>query len=226
MIEAGYDPPPYDLGWMGHYLLVRGFDNMRRTINTNYSYDGENLEYTYDHIEEFWSHFNNVYIVLYDILDLDRVFEILGEDADETVNLINTLEKNQAAVTADRSNAHQLFNLGTTLVELGYYEQAAVAYDSAFNAGLPWRMMWYQFGPFEAYNAVGRYGDTIALAQANLNDGGGQYVEETFYYAGIAREGLGEFDRALNNYNSAIAFNPNFNLARAARDALNARLSS
>ena len=31
----------------------------------------------------------------------------------------------------------------------------------------------------------------IDLAQANLNDGGGQYVEETFYYGGLAREGWG-----------------------------------
>jgi tetratricopeptide (TPR) repeat protein len=66
----------------------------------------------------------------------------------------------------------------------------------------------------------------IALSQNNLNDGGGHYVEETFYYGGLAREGLGEYDRALNNYNAAIAFNPNFTPAIEARDALETRLAN
>jgi tetratricopeptide (TPR) repeat protein len=84
--------------------------------------------------------------------------------------------------------------------------------------------MWYQFGPFIAYNEVGRYQDMVDLAQANLNDGGGQFVEETFYYGGLAREGMGQNDRAISNYNGAIAFNPNFTPARVARDTLQAKM--
>lgn len=70
---------------------------------------------------------------------------------------------------------------------------------------------------------MGRFDDMLALADANLNDGGGQYVEETFYYGGLAREGLGQNDRAINNFNGAISFNSNFTPARAARDALLAK---
>jgi tetratricopeptide (TPR) repeat protein len=81
-------------------------------------------------------------------------------------------------------------------------------------------MLWYQFGMYEAYDAVGRYDETIALAQRTLNDGGGQYVEESYYYAGIAREGLGDINRAIQNYKQALAFNPNFEPARERRDAL------
>ncbi len=33
-------------------------------------------------------------------------------------------------------------------------------------------------------------------------------------------KGLGQNDRALNNFNGAISFNPNFTPARVARDAL------
>jgi tetratricopeptide (TPR) repeat protein len=87
-------------------------------------------------------------------------------------------------------------------------------------------MLWYQFGPFEAYNAVERYNDTIQLAQRNLNDGGGQFVEETFYYAGVAREGLGEAQRATDNYRAALAFNPNFVPARERLNALSGSASN
>ena len=108
------------------------------------------------------------------------------------------------------------------VVSLPYYEQAVVAFDQARNVGngLPWRMTWYQFGMYEAYNAVGNYQETINLAQRTLNDGGGQYVEETFYYAGIAREGLGETSRAIENYRAVLSFNPNFASARARLNAL------
>jgi tetratricopeptide (TPR) repeat protein len=85
---------------------------------------------------------------------------------------------------------------------------------------MPYRMMWYQFGPFEAYNAVGRYEDTLALAASNLNDGGGHFVEETFYYAGEAREKMGETSQALENYKQAVFLNRNYDLARAALDRL------
>ncbi len=227
IIEAGYDPPPHTLGWMGHYLLVRGYDDVRQVYVTNDSYDGENLEYSYAEVADKWQHFNYVYIVLYDYARQEELMALLGgEYADEQVSYLTALEIARAEATADPTDPFAWFNMGTNFVALGDYASAAAAYDQARTHGLPWRMLWYQFGMFEAYNGVGRYNDVIALAQQNLNDGGGQYVEETFYYAGVAREGLGETQRALVNYNSALEFNPNFSPAREARDALLAAQNS
>jgi len=112
--------------------------------------------------------------------------------------------------------------MGTSFTHLGMYEEAAVAYDQArtVGEGLPWRMLWYQFGLYEAYNHVGRYSETLTLASSILNDGGGQYVEETFFYAAQAREGMGETERALDNYRQAAFLNPNYHEAVAARDRL------
>lgn len=220
LIEAGYDPEGQNLGWMGHYLLVTGYDDAARTVTTMDSYDGPNLTYTYDHIEEYWSHFNNLYIVLYDIRQEADLLALLGTDADEEINWQNALERSRAAAIANPEDAFAWFNMGTNFVGMEMYTEAAVAYDQARTLGLPWRMMWYQFGPFEAYLATGRNADVIALAQANLNDGGGEFVEETYYYAALARAAMGERDRALSNLNGAIAFNPNFTPAIEARDRL------
>lgn len=220
LIEAGYDPEGLNLGWMGHYLLVIGYDDAAQTFLTMDSFDGPDLAYTYDHVRTYWSHFNNVFIVLYDIRDEAEVLALLGSDADVRTNWVNALERARAATIADPNNAFNWFNMGTNFVGLGMYPEAATAYDQARSIGLPWRMLWYQFGPFEAYLAVGRYQDVITLAQANLNDGGGQFVEETYYYAALAREAMGERDRALNNLNGAISFNPNFTPAVEARDRL------
>lgn len=220
LIEAGYDPPGRGLGWMGHYLLMTGYDEAAQHFITMDSYDGPNMAYTYEHVNEYWRHFNRVYIVLYDIRREAELLALLGPDADERTNILRALEAARAEAIATPTDPFAWFNMGTNFVALGMYQEAATAYDQARNLGLPWRMMWYQFGPFEAYLNVGRYNDVILLAQANLNDGGGQYVEETFYYAGLARAAMGETARAIDNFNGAIAFNPNFTPAREARAQL------
>ncbi len=227
LIEAGYDPPGNTQGWMGHYLLVVGYDDATQRITSYDSFLGPNVPYTYDEIREDWSHFNRTYIVLYDISREAQVHALLGDDLDTTQNAINALEMARADAIADPENPFAWFNMGTNFVALGMYQEAAVAYDQARNVGggLPFRMLWYQFGPFEAYNAVGRYGDTIALARVNL-DNGGEFVEETFYYGGIARQGMGETERAISNFQAALNFNPNFTPARVALDELVAATST
>lgn len=220
VIEEGYDPEPERLGWMGHYLLLHSYDDSQSTFISHDSYSGQNLPYSYEHVQKFWQHFNYNYIVLYQPNRWETLQEILGDNIDFTQNNINALEIARIEATAKPQDAFAWFNIGTNYSALGMFEEATLAYDQARRIGIPWRMLWYQFSIYEAYNAVGRYDDTIELARAVLNDGGGQYVEETYYYAGVAREGLGQNSRALDNYNAAITFNPNFTPAIESRDLL------
>lgn len=210
IIEKGYDPEPARLGWMGHYLFVKGYNDVREMFTTNDSYIGANVEYSYDYVQTMWQHFNYAYIVLYPVNRQLELEELLGDDADERQNALNALETARMEAVADNEDAFAWFNMGTNFVLLEMYTEAAIAYDEARKLGLPWRMLWYQFGPFEAYYHVGRYDDMITLAQANLNDGGGHFVEETYYYGALARLGRGEVDRAMNNLQYALQFNPNF----------------
>lgn len=232
IIEQGYDPPPHDLGWMGHYLLLSGYDDAQGHFSTLDSYEGPNQLYTYDHINEYWRHFNRRYIVVYESGREPELLELLGSDADQTQNALNALEQARDEATRNPQDPYAWFNIGTSYVALAdvyqqqAYEYAASAYDEARKYGLPWRMMWYQFGPLEAYNAVGRYEDTLALTRANLNDGGGQWVEETFYYAAVAREAMGESAQALENYKQAVFLNRNFDEARIALDNLQTQTAS
>lgn len=226
IIEKGYDPPPHDKGWMGHYLLVAGYDDSRQVFITYDTYIGPSQEYTYDYISEYWRHFNRSYIVLYESAREPELLSLLGSDADVTQNALNALEIARQDASANPNDPFNWFNIGSSYVLLApeyqqqAYEYAVSAFDEARKHDLPWRMMWYQFGPFEAYNAVGRYDDTLTLAASNLNDGGGHFVEETYYYAGIAREAKGEVDKALENYKQAVFLNGNYEEARAARDRL------
>jgi tetratricopeptide (TPR) repeat protein len=226
IIESGYDPEPDRLGWMGHYLLLVAYDDGAGTFTSYDSYLGPNIGYTYDHINEFWAHFNRTYIVLYDFSREAEVLALLGDNVDPMQNALHALEIARNDALADPGNAFAWFNIGTNYVALASYdalayEYAVVAYDEARKLQLPYRITWYEFGLFEAYNAVGRYQDVLDLAQTTLEQGGtAGEIEEVYYYAGLSRQALGETERALVNFNTALEKNPNFTPATAARDAL------
>ena len=220
IIEKGYEPAGFD--WMGHYLLMAGYDDRLGEFDTMDSFSGPHTRYSYDEIASYWQHFNYSYIVLYTVNREGELLSLLGEDGDEWQSHIRSLEKARAEAVADNADAHAWFNMGSSFVSLGMHDVAAQAYDQAIALGLPWRMMWYQFGPYEAYFRAGRFDDMIAIVRQNQNDGGGHFVEETWYYLGMAREGRGEYDMAMQNYQTAINFNPNFTPALEARERLQA----
>jgi tetratricopeptide (TPR) repeat protein len=93
--------------------------------------------------------------------------------------------------------------------------QAAQAYDRARQIGLPWRMLWYQFGPFTAYYAVGRYQEMVALADATLSTA--DNIEELYYWKGMALKAEGDLAGARQAWQRAVQLNKNY---RAPADAL------
>jgi hypothetical protein len=116
-------------------------------------------------------------------------------------------EADARAEVAARGDAFAWFNLGSSLASRGDPE-AASAFDHARERSLPWRMMWYQFGPFEAYAAVQRWGDVRALASANLANAAN--LEESHYWMGRAAEAAGDTGGARASYETARRLNPNY----------------
>ena len=80
-------------------------------------------------------------------------------------------------------------------------------------------MLWYQFGPFEAYYETGRYEEVILLADVTMGDR--PYFEESFYFKGLAQIALGDLDAGRENLERSVAFNPNYLPAVQALDQIN-----
>ncbi len=112
------------------------------------------------------------------------------------------------------------FNKGTSHVGLTQYPEAAAAYDQAFqiystlgsdDTQRPYRMMWYQTGPYWAYFYTGRYQDTINLADTTLYDTIAEpTLEESIYWRGMAYWALGQTDDAITDFRETVRLNPNF----------------
>lgn len=224
IIETGYMPEGYD--WIGHYQTVVGYDDILGVFYVYDSYlgtgeNGEGIAETYTDFDAKWQHFNRIFIVLYEQAREGLVRDILGDRADLTTAAENALAVAQAEARANPQNSFAWFNIGTALTRLERYEEAAAAYDQARRVGtLPWRMTWYQFGPFEAYYNSGRYDDVLALVNANLNNGA-QYVEETHYWNGRVLAAQGNTSGAVAAFRRALQHNPRYADARAALDRLN-----
>jgi hypothetical protein len=223
IIETGYMFEGYD--WIGHYRTLVAYDD---NLQLFYIYDsflgdgtsGEGITESYDELDEHWRAFNRTFIVLYERERENEVAQIIGNLADPQLAAQHALEVAQQEARENPQDSFAWFNMGTAFTRLGQYEDAATAYDQARRVQfpvLPWRMLWYQFGMYEAYFNVGRYEDVLSIVEYNLNNGG-QYVEETFYWQGRVYAAQGLNSEAASSFRRAIAQNSHF---EAAREALN-----
>jgi tetratricopeptide (TPR) repeat protein len=76
---------------------------------------------------------------------------------------------------------------------------------------LPYRLLWYEFGPFEAYFKIGRYDDVLQLADNTEETT--VYVEEIYYWRGMVYAAQGQPQQAIDEFNQVLSFNPNFSEA-------------
>ena len=215
IIETAFDPPRAKQGWMGHYKLLVGYDDAQFTFMD--SYNGPDQKISFADVDRDWRAFNRLYLIVYPDEKEQIVRDIVGEDWDERVMYKNAVRRARAEIQANPKDAFAYFNLGTSLNGLAQYDQAAAAFDQARVLKLPWRMLWYQFGPYRAYYETKRYAEIVALADATLR--GTDNLEESHYYRGLALFALGRQAEARRAFETALRYNKNFRPAKEALEA-------
>ncbi len=211
ILEASYEVPSQ--GWMGHYMTITGYDDSDGTLtwlDTNAEDPNTpGIREKYADIEKRWSQFNRLYIVVYPEDRTPELAAILGSDADRHYNAEHALGLAREQASKYPGDPFAWFDLGSGYVLLGQYKEAAAAFDTAWRVGnLPFRILWYQFTPYEAYYNIGQYDYVIALTQ-----NASTYVEETFYWRAMAEAALGKTNQAIDDFKRVLAFNRNFSLA-------------
>lgn len=222
LIETWLEEDPND--GMGHYRLLTGYDDAQQYwvgydsyVDTGLfsslgPYRGIRMSYT--ETDALWKVFNRTYLLIYTEAQAPVVASIYGEALDQGAMWQQAAQEAQAMVQQTPNDPFAWFNLGTDLTTLGDYGGATQAYDQARRLGLPWRMLWYQFGPFQAYYAVGRAQDVLHLADATLSTT--QNIEELHFWRGQALAALGNGAEAQRAWQQALALNPDYQPAVAA----------
>ena len=226
MVEKGYYEEDYTgkVAWMGHYLFTTGYDETAAefVVQDAYLEPGKDMRVDYQTYLEGWRSFDYLFMVIYPPERQDQVLALLGDWADPAWSYSHALEIAEEEIqTLTGVNAfYAWFNKGTSLVKMEHYLEAGEAFDQAFQVyeGLidddairPYRITWYQTGPYRAYYFSGRYQDVINLANdftlATIAD---DSLEESLYWRGLAYYALGKKALAQSDFYRAVWLNPNF----------------
>jgi tetratricopeptide (TPR) repeat protein len=208
--ETWFIPTPNDE--MGHYKLLLGYDS--NTLIYEDSYKGPDTKLDATEFDSLWKVFNRAMIVVWRDDQEALAQSILGERANEKRMFELALGIAQKEIDANPNDKFAWFNLGTNQLALGNSAAAVKSFDKADSLKLPWRMLWYQFGPFEANYAEGNYDSVIRLTTRALKTTGD--LEESYYWRGRAFLALGKKFDAKRDFSIALKLNPNFELVKQA----------
>jgi tetratricopeptide (TPR) repeat protein len=220
LAETWYEPKKND--GMGHYRLIVGYVDASDGSNGGYwiaydSYDSHGIKkgdpyrgvhFEYASFDKLWKVFGRTYVPIYDERRAAAVESVLGDDMDDAQMWRRALAEDLADVKANPNDSFAWFNVGTDYVALGDYKAASQAFDAARRLKLPWRMLWYQFGPFKAYYEMGRYKEVISLADATLKTAVND--EELLYWKGMAQQALGDAAGAKASFAKAVKLRPTY----------------
>jgi hypothetical protein len=199
---------------IGHYSVVRGYDNSAGVFRLNDSMHGEDFRISYGEFTAKWRAFSYRYIPVWAPQQQEIVERILGEQIDLTVNRERSLERIQAELQERPNDAELLYSLGTNLHDLGRYAEAIEAYERAASIGLPPKMLWYVYWPVEAYNEIGRHDRALQVAEQQLTTA--PVFGDMRYERARALEAMGETNRAIAEYRQTLIDDPRLTRAEEA----------
>jgi tetratricopeptide (TPR) repeat protein len=214
----------FQMTWMGHYQVFNGYNDREDFFIAQDSYIEADYHQPYDSLIDEWRSFNYTYMVVYPENQENDVLNLLGEDADITQNFNNALAKAQEEIYQLKgvNQFFAYFNYGTNLVKLLDYEGAADTYDQAFALYdalpeditlRPYRILWYQTGPFFAYYYTGRYTDVIEKATENSIEmvrDDEPALEESYYWRGISKIAIGDKQGGIDDFTTCLDYHPGF----------------
>jgi tetratricopeptide (TPR) repeat protein len=202
---------------VGHYRVVRGYDQGAEAIIVNDPYTGPEVRFSYALFDERWRPFNRCYIPVYLPGQEAVVKAILGPDWEDEAMYHRALASAQQEVEQIGDN-YAWFNLGDDYLAIEEYRKAADAYERALEMGFPSHFLWYHFGPLETYNALKEYQKVLSLSEEVLAQA--PDIEEIRYQRGLAYLGLGEVEKAKTEFELAVQYNPNYAEAAQALSSL------
>ncbi|MBA3724352.1 MAG: C39 family peptidase [Candidatus Levybacteria bacterium] len=203
---------------VGHYRIIRGYDDTSKVFIQDDSYQGKGLVYSYEDVVSMWKPFNYSYILVYPKEKKAVVEAILGEDIDRETAYRNALTRANSELKKDKNDFYAEFNRSTAFYHLGDTKNAVMSYDKAKDR-LPDRILWYQYEPLYAYQKEERYDRVFQIAEGILNNGNRAY-SELYQMRGEIYLDRGEVESARKEFELALRYNVNFEPAKKALEKI------
>ena len=203
---------------IGHFRIVRGFDEGKQVIIQDDSYHGPNKKISYFDFLSMWQAFNYAYMIVYTPEQVELVAAIIGKDLEEGVDWQNALTRAQKESELDLENVYPHFNMSTSYYHLGDYQNSVSAFEKVEDR-LPRRMLWYQIEPIQSYFELGDYGRGFSITD-NILENGNRAYSELYQLRGEIYLLQGNTEKAKEQFELALSYNENFAPAREALEPL------
>jgi hypothetical protein len=200
---------------IGHYRVAKGFDDTAGTITQDDSMQGHNIQFSYADFDAMWKKYNYEYLVLVPKAKQALAEAILGSDLNEKVAWQQTVLVDEAALAQNPDDIDSRFNLSVALYYVGAYKQSVDQFEKVQNE-LPFRTLWYQIEPIEAYYALGDYAQVFTLTDSILNNGNRAF-SQLYILRGDIDKKEGHLAAAKAEFEKAVYYNTHL---KAAQDAL------
>lgn len=199
---------------IGHYRIVKGYDDTTGEFIQDDSLQGKNLKFSYDAFNKIWKKFNYEYLVLVpkDKLKIAKV--ILSEDKDVKASWAKAAENARKELTNNPDDIYALFNLSVALYNTGDYQGSVTEYEKVENR-LPFRTLWYQIEPIQAYLEKSNYDKVFSITDqifSNQNLAN----SEAYILRGKSYLKQGNIDAARQEFEKAVYYNQNLKSAQEA----------
>lgn len=201
---------------IGHYRVVKGYDSTEQNLIQDDSLQGKNLIYSYEDFNILWKRFNYEYLVLAPLDKIEIANTILGENADFKKAWENGVKAAQKEVNDNPQDIDARFNLSVTLYNAGDYKRSTEEFEKVENQ-LPFRTLWYQIEPIQAYYELGNYSRVFEITDKILNTYNRAF-SELYIIRGNIYLKQGNIEAARQEFEKAVFYNQNL---KSAQEALN-----
>lgn len=201
---------------IGHYRIIKGYDDSAGIFIQDDSLQGKNLTYTYQDFDKIWDKFNYVYLVLVPKEKQQIAEQILGDDLNENTAWLKAVNLSEEKLRENRDDTTARFNLSVAAYRLGDYQKSVEEFEKVENQ-LPFRTLWYQIEPILAYYELGEYDRVIEVSDKILNYHNRAF-SELYVLKGNIYLKKGNKEAARSEFEKAVQYNINL---KAAQDALN-----
>jgi tetratricopeptide (TPR) repeat protein len=196
---------------IGHYRVVRGYTT--NTFIQDDSLQGKDLQYSPEEFDALWKQFNYEYLVLVPPEILDQVKIILGEEVDPQVSWAKAVKASELQLAQNPQDIYARFNLSVALFNTGDFQSSVNEYEKVANS-LPFRTLWYQTEPIEAYYELGQYDKVFEITDRILNNHNRAF-SELYILRGDIYAKQGDQTKAREEYDKAKLYNTNISTPNA-----------
>jgi tetratricopeptide (TPR) repeat protein len=185
---------------IGHYRIIKGYDDARQVFIQDDSLQGKNLKFTYDDFNIIWGKFNYEYLVLIPKEKINLAKDILGEDKD--------FKKSWTRASQNSTG----LNKSVALYRIGDLKGSVAEFEKVEN-NLPKRALWYQIEPILAYYELGNY-DRVFEITNKILEGGNRAFSELYIIRGKIYKIQGNMGAARSEFEKAVLYNKNLEEAQ------------